>query len=155
MGADPARRRRPGQYRLEGVDDIEAWIASKLKSRKAAAVDTEIQHADGRWYKISRQRTRRGGIAVIRTDVTPLKELAAKLAESEERFRSIANAHPVPVVIVGLEDFVIRHASPATERLWGVPVDRLIGRDVRDFYVDMTENSEGRALFRKQGFLDF
>jgi len=144
-----------GQYRLEGVDDIEAWIASKLKSRKAAAVDTEIQHADGRWYKISRQRTRRGGIAVIRTDVTPLKELAAKLAESEERFRSIANAHPVPVVIVGLEDFVIRHASPATERLWGVPVDRLIGRDVRDFYVDMTENSEGRALFRKQGFLDF
>lgn len=144
-----------GQYRLEGVADIEAWIVSKLKSRKAAAVDTEIQHADGRWYKISRQRTRRGGIAVIRTDVTPLKELAAKLAESEERFRSIANAHPVPVVIVGLEDFVIRHASPATERLWGVPVDRLIGRDVRDFYVDMTENSEGRALFRKQGYLDF
>lgn len=144
-----------GQYRLEGVEDIEAWIASKLKSRQAAAVDTEIQHADGRWYKISRQRTRRGGIAVIRTDVTPLKELAAKLAESEERFRSIANAHPVPVVIVGLEDFVIRHASPATERLWGVPVDRLIGRDVRDFYVDVTENSEGRALFRRQGYLDF
>ncbi|NBB81973.1 MAG: PAS domain S-box protein [Alphaproteobacteria bacterium] len=144
-----------GQYRLDPGIDPESWIADRLASRQAGAADVEIQHADGRWYKISRQRTRRGGIAVIRTDITPLKQLARQLSESEERFRSIADAHPVPVVIVGLEDHRIRHASPATEQLWGVPIADLIGRDIRDFYIDVAENVAGRTRFRETGALDF
>jgi PAS domain-containing protein len=40
--------------------------------------------------------------------------------ESEQRFRSVAEAHPVPVVIVRTADGVVVYASPSARILFGI-----------------------------------
>jgi len=142
-----------GLYVLDGAEP-QAWIAERLATRTLDVFDAEIQNTHGRWYKISRQRTRSGGLAVIRTDITALKEMESALRESEARFRGIADAHPVPVVITGEADRTIRYASPATERLWGLPCSALVGRDIRDFWADPEVHRRSRALFAARGRLD-
>ncbi|MEQ8966580.1 MAG: PAS-domain containing protein [Azospirillaceae bacterium] len=142
-----------GLYVLDGADP-ESWVADRLATRLLDVFDTEVQNTNGRWFKISRQRTRTGGLAVIRTDITALKEMEAAVRQSEARFRGIADAHPVPVVIVGEADMKIHYASPATERLWGLARDAIMGRDIRDFWVDGEAHRRGRALFAAQGRLD-
>lgn len=87
-------------------------------------------------------------------DLTERKEMEAALKDSEERFRGIAEAHPVAVFIAGLEDGVIRYASPAAAELWGVEPDSLIGEDVRRFYVNEEDRLEAVRVFERDGELD-
>lgn len=76
------------------------------------------------------------------------------LRESEERFRGIAEAHPVPVVIIRKSDGVLLYASPATSRLWGKPQDEIIGSRIREYYADRDERRRAGEKFQQDGFLD-
>ncbi|MES0811840.1 diguanylate cyclase [Roseibium sp. SCPC15] len=72
------------QYETEGMED-EEWLADRLaKHREADGAIVEQQLQDGRWLRISETRTRSGGIAGIRADITEMKEAKA-LAEKAYR----------------------------------------------------------------------
>ncbi len=53
------------------------------------------------------------------SDITARKQSEVALRASEARFRSITEAHPVPVMIVGLRNGTILYASPGAERMLG------------------------------------
>ena len=74
--------------------------------------------------------------------------------ESEERFRGITEAHPVPVIIIRKSDGVLLYASPATSRLWGKPQTEIIGSKIRDYYADREERRAARQKFEQDGFLE-
>jgi PAS domain S-box-containing protein len=74
--------------------------------------------------------------------------------ESEERFRGIAEAHPVPVIIIRKSDGVLLYASPATSRLWAKPQGEIIGSRIREYYADADERRRARDKFQQDGFLD-
>ena len=97
-----------------------------------------------------------GRTAIIASviDLTERMRMEAALRDSEERFRSIAEAHPVAVFIAGVEDGTIRYASPAAARLWGVPEKSLIGQDVTQFYVRQEDRVEAVESFNEKGCLD-
>jgi len=95
----------------------------------------EVELDDGRWMLMSRHPTAEGGIAFVRTDITDLKRMQQALGESEERFRGIAEGHPVPVVIARTEDGRILYASPATRILLGRPLSAIVGSCVADHLV--------------------
>ncbi len=75
-------------------------------------------------------------------DVTERKQNEVKLRASEARFRSITEAHPVPVLIVGLSGNTILYASPGAEALLGMPSGMLINHDLARFLPRASERRE-------------
>ncbi len=114
----------------------------------------EVELLDGRWMQLSRHRTAEEGMVFLRTDITDLKRMQQALGESEERFRSIAEAHPLPVVITRRRDDSILYASPAAAELWGRPQSEILGSSVAGYYADPTERARPLELLRDKGYLE-
>ncbi len=62
------------------------------------------------------------------SDITARKQSEFALRASEARFRSITEAHPVPVMIVALNNATILYASPGSEPLLGISQDQMVGQ---------------------------
>ncbi|MFA6279765.1 MAG: ATP-binding protein [Bdellovibrionales bacterium] len=75
-------------------------------------------------------------------DVTQRKRSESALRASEVRFRSITEAHPVPVLIIKLQDNAILYASPGAENLLGLPHATLISHTLDRFLVRALERKE-------------
>ena len=81
-----------GEYLNVPPDDIDGWLAAKLiEHRGVAGSMVERQLANGRWLRISEQRTSDGGTVGVRTDITRAKEHQAQLRQNEDQLtRTIA-----------------------------------------------------------------
>ncbi len=69
-------------------------------------------------------------------DVTEKKRAEVRLRASEKRFRGIAAAHPVPVIITTIPEGEIVYASPGAEKTLGFPVGQLQGMRLDYFLTD-------------------
>ena len=96
-------------------------------------LEIEAMHADGHIVPIEMSvqevqlASQRGFTAYLR-DITERERMERALRESEQRFRSMAEANPVPMGIVGVEDLRWLYVSPSLAALVGVPVTQLLGR---------------------------
>ncbi|MGE0109440.1 MAG: ATP-binding protein [Bdellovibrionales bacterium] len=75
-------------------------------------------------------------------DITQRKTGQVALQASEQRFRSITEAHPVPVLIIRLQDELILYASPGAESLLGMPESMLISHNISRFILHQEECKE-------------
>jgi PAS domain S-box-containing protein len=62
-----------------GPDGREAWLRKIMEWHRACDQPMEQQLTDGRWIRAIERRTRNGGIAGIRTDITGIKAAEAAL----------------------------------------------------------------------------
>jgi PAS domain S-box-containing protein len=92
-----------------------------------------------------------GGFAV---DITERKAMEEALKASEQQFRLLAEAHPVPLFIVRLDDGKIMVATPPCEALLKVPLDELIGGTALRFYADPKMRSKVVERMRREGALN-
>ncbi|MGB4102014.1 MAG: ATP-binding protein [Alphaproteobacteria bacterium] len=67
-------------------------------------------------------------------DITSKKRSEWAMRLSEARFRSITEAHPVPVMIARISTSTIMYASPGAEPLMGVAQNQLIGAALHKFF---------------------
>ena len=117
--------------------------AARLLGRR---VEMEALHADGRLFPVElaitevRQAGRRLFTAYLR-DITQRRAMERALRQSERHFRTVAQAHPVPVSIARLSDRVILYASQAFADLFRLPLEELIGKDNKQFYVDLEDRA--------------
>ena len=75
-----------GEYLGVTVDDIDGWLARKLvEHRGITGTTVERQLANGRWLRISEQRTSEGGTVGVRTDITPMKDHQTQLRLNEDQ----------------------------------------------------------------------
>ncbi len=109
------------EYRVMSRDSTRHWLHSK-----AVAV------RDPTTRKVTR-------LVGSTSDITSRKQSDVALRASEARFRSITEAHPVPVMIVSLNSGVVLYASPGAEELLGLTQDKMVHEPVKQFLPD--ENS--------------
>ena len=73
--------------------------------------------------------------------------------ESERRLRAVVKAAPVPLFITRADDGAILYANAEAESLLGLPPDRLIGRQITEFYAVPEKRKAILAALEKEGFV--
>lgn len=71
------------------------------------------------------------------SDVTARKQSENALRASETRFRSITEAHPVPVLIIGLGSGLILYATPGAEPMLGLGQEQLQNENIDRFLTNV------------------
>ncbi|MGE4350891.1 MAG: ATP-binding protein [Bdellovibrionales bacterium] len=87
-------------------------------------------------------------------DVTQRKHSEVELRASEVRFRSITEAHPVPVMIATVQDNAILYASPGAEQLLGLPPAMLTSHTLDRFIARANEREEILNIIRDKHDVD-
>ncbi|MEG4940013.1 ATP-binding protein [Microcoleus sp. F4-D5] len=79
----------------------------------------------------------------------------AKVAalSSEEQFRAIASATPVPVLVSRLSDGLILYANAQLASLLNMPLEELIGSSTPDFYVNPSDRPKIIEEITKNGYV--
>ncbi|MCU0544114.1 MAG: PAS domain S-box protein [Oscillatoriaceae cyanobacterium Prado104] len=78
----------------------------------------------------------------VQNDITPRIKAETALQESEERFRAIATATPVPMLICRLEDNTILYANPAFSKTFGLSFRQIVGMKKIDLYANVTNKNQ-------------
>jgi PAS domain S-box-containing protein len=87
-------------------------------------------------------------------DLTALKRAEAALRASEQRFRSIAEAHPMPLVIVRRADGRFLFANTPFRRLFGLGDAPLDGLRPEELYAEPADRQCFLELIREKGGVD-
>jgi PAS domain S-box-containing protein len=106
------------EYNIKGPNGELRWLHSK-----AVAVRDRTTH------KIQR-------LVGSTSDITERKKSEVALLASEARFRSIIEAHPVPVLIVGLGRGEIFYAAPGSQQLLGMKREEIESNFLERFMPD-------------------
>ncbi len=80
-------------------------------------------------------------------------ERTAKLRESETRFRAMAAAAPLPVVILRESDGVILYANELLGETLGIPGEKLLGRRSQEFLGNPSDRRKMFAKIQKAGYV--
>lgn len=122
-----------GQYPAsEGRHD--EWLEERMYRHRHPEQPILQELPDNRWLRIDERRSRSGGIAGVRTDVTEfvrrgqqLEQANASLLESRAQLRAIIGNALSAVLTLG-EDGRILSANPATLSIFGWEPDQLVGQ---------------------------
>ncbi len=111
---------------LKGGLPVFEWTFRNVKGK---SVPCEVRLV---WLPVSSRNLVRASI----TDITTRKHAEQAIRESEERFRTIAEALPIPLIISALRTGIVLYANEPAEPFFGLPLEGLIGSDITEFYQD-------------------
>jgi len=78
----------------------------------------------------------------LQQDIAVRQQLETQLRESEERFRAIVAAIPLPIMISLIEDGTILYVNDRLSNVVQIPKEELVGRSTLAFYQDITERQQ-------------
>ncbi len=82
-----------------------------------------------------------------------LSKAQLALRSSEEQFRAIAAATPVPILVSRLCDGLIMYANAQLASLLSIPLEKLIGCSTPDFYFNPADRPKVLEALAKDGYL--
>ncbi|MBY0425608.1 MAG: PAS domain S-box protein, partial [Cytophagales bacterium] len=133
-------------------------VQAALEKRVAYRVSYRIQTKSGQerwlWEQGKGIFDQNGQLEIIEayiSDITDTKLAEKRLQKSEERFRSIAEALTIPVMISRLSDGKILYGNEYLSKLVDVPKEDLIFYHSTDFYFDVHEREKIVNEFRTSG----
>jgi len=94
------------------------------------------------------------GRLILLTDITTQKKLEQKIRRSEERWRSIVDGAPFPIVITSVSDNRILLVNQRTIRQFNLSYADLIGRNTEEFYADKKTREQLITTLQTQDELD-
>ncbi len=91
-------------------------------------------------------------IAVVQ-DINDRKKFEQQVKESEERFRAIASATPIPVFISELPSGRIVYINEAIEPMLGMKIEELLGNTTESFYLNPSDRAHVLQKLQEQGYI--
>ncbi|MEG4516585.1 MULTISPECIES: ATP-binding protein [unclassified Microcoleus] len=82
-----------------------------------------------------------------------LSKAQLALRSSEEQFRAIASATPVPILVSRLCDGLILYANAQLASLLNIPLEKLIGCSTPDFYFNPADRPKVLEALAQEGYL--
>lgn len=137
--ADMVKRFLPIVRSFDGdlVSSTPEWSRRIEKRLRGLNNDSfEAQLNDGSWRLVSGHPTSEGGQVVISTDITHLKEAETRVRKSEEQFRTIFEANPLPVRVTVFGTWELLYESPAATALFEEVWPPREGRTTSESYAD-------------------
>ncbi len=135
------------QYDTGAASDDE-WLAERLRSHQSADGEVvEQKLEDGRWIRISETRTKSGGVAGIRTDITELKEAKARAENAYQNLSLIADNVSVSITEVDLDGNCVFINKTGCQWFNDKP-EKLVGTRLRD-RLPWKEREVIRSMFRQ------
>ena len=108
---------------------IDQWVIERLQKYRKREVSYEEWLSDGRWIKVSIQEAPNGSRVGIYLDITAVK-VAQEVAETANRTKNAVLNNIADAIVTIDEAGFIQSANPATERIFGLPLDGIVGRNV-------------------------
>ena len=84
------------------------------------------------WFSVMAYSPRKDYFVSIFEDITDRKQAEEALRESEEKYRTVLESNPDPVVVYDMEGRVI-YLNPAFTRVFGWSLEEQIGKKIDDF----------------------
>jgi DNA repair protein RadC len=135
--------------------DAEDVVAARLERRHEPGGVAEVRLNDGRWLMIVERRTADGGIAMVQTDITEMKQREAALQESEAR---AAKAHarlvdaieslPAPFMLFDADKRLVLSNSQTREHFPAIADLLRPGTHMEDL---LRRNAEAGAVLEARG----
>lgn len=126
----PEDRERHARLYDEHVASDGTLFSQEYRIRRP---DGTIRHIQAEYQIIRDEHGRPVSAEGTDKDITERKDVERRLAESEERFRGIADRSYDGILLVDQQG-VLTYASPAVERISGFASDETVGRCFRDFF---------------------
>jgi len=111
-----------------------------------------VSPLNGRWYEVF-MFPRTGGLDVYLRDIDDRKKAEEALKQSEQRFRTIAEALPVLISLSRAEDSTIAFTNTAYNEAFGFREEEIIGRKGPDVYYDPADRAKMIDDIRDKGFV--
>ena len=117
--------------------DLDAWLASGRGEQPAAPAAFKLRHADGAASTlveatVDRPRQTDAGVIIRLRDVTEREERVRALEQARRRFQQAFHSAPTGMALVRLDDSTILDANRSLADMLAIPVDRLVGRTIRE-----------------------
>ncbi|HOP06624.1 MAG TPA: PAS domain S-box protein [candidate division Zixibacteria bacterium] len=93
----------------------------------------------------------RPGLMGSLVDITERKKMEEALRESEERFRTIAEATPIPVAITRFPDGEIIYANPSLGPTFGYESEEMVGLKAHKLYDDLKDRERLSEMLTRDG----
>jgi PAS domain S-box-containing protein len=126
LAVDNARR-----LEAAGIGGLDVEAAIKRFRQKGR--QGQRQSLDGRWIDFSEQLTPGGRTVGLRVDVSEIKNRELEVDRARAEYQALVDSLSDMVVKIDIDSGEFTFASAAAGDLLGVPSDKLLGVNVRDF----------------------
>lgn len=135
------------QYDTGGLSP-EEWLERRVEGHKMADGSVIEQNlSDGRWLRVSETRTRSGGIAGIRADITELKKAKAESESAYQNLSLMADNITACVCEVDTDGRCVFLNKTACEWFDSTP-EELLGTPLRD-HLPWKDRNRARAILEE------
>ncbi len=93
------------------------------------------------------------GLQSTLIDITERKQAEEAMQESEERFRTLAEATPIALAVTNTTDGTIMYANRAMGESLGYKQSELIGMKAVDLYLNPSDRSKALKILKETGFV--
>lgn len=154
--------------KIRGLAAADFWVkpedraimVDRLRTRGALdGLDAELKDSTGDrfWGNVSANILLFEGdraVLVGVQDITEKKAAELSLRQNEEALRTMLEAAPLPLVVTGLDDAILRFTNKRAADMFGTTVEELVGKRAPDFYDNPADRQKFIASLQADGHVD-